>query len=81
MTTESDCDNSQYDKDEDHDNSQSDTMTIPNLMRMKIELFVASPIQMKVDFGLVAMAAITGSTLKVQTSRVKKHVPDEYILL
>ena len=47
-------------------------MTIPNLMRMKIELFVALSIQMKVDFGLVAMAAMTSSTLKVQTSRVKK---------
>ena len=46
-------------------------MTIPNLMRMKIELFVASHIQMKVDFGSFAMAAMTGSTLKVQTSRVK----------
>ena len=32
---------------------------------------MASSIQMTVDFGLVAMAAMTGSTLKVQTSRVK----------
>ena len=46
-------------------------MTIPNLMRMKIELFVASSIQMTVDFGLVVMAAMTGSTLKVLTSRAK----------
>ena len=46
-------------------------MTIPNLMRFKIEMFGASSIQMTVDFGLVANAAMTGSTLKVQTSRVK----------
>ena len=46
-------------------------ITIPNLIRMKIELFVISvapSIQMMVNFGLVAM---TDSTLNVKTSSVK----------
>ena len=46
-------------------------MTILNLTRKKIELFVASSIQMTADFGLVAMAAMTALTLNIQTSRVK----------
>ena len=49
LTTDSDCDNSQYAKDEDRDNSQSDKNDSSQyLMRMKIERFVASSIQMKV---------------------------------
>ena len=46
-------------------------ITIPNLIRMKIELFVISvapSIQVMVNFGLVAM---TDSTLNVKTSSVK----------
>ena len=59
-------------------------MTILNLTRMTIlqsdeneDRAICG--QMRVDFGLVATAAMTGSTYKyIQISRVKKHVPDEY---
>ena len=76
MTTDSDCDNSQYDKDEIRDNSQSDTND--NSQSVEDEDIELSSIQMMMDFWIGCDGCNDWFDFKSTNIKSKKHVPDEY---